>query len=242
MASIIGAPGSDTVTGTSEADLLLGDPAISSGSVAGAEPNLVLAGEGHDTVHAGYGADTVHGEGGDDLLMGMGVTAAPGMAGASNARLDLGDWMDGGAGNDILVGGGGDDDLRGGLGNDLLQGDWGNDTLRGGAGDDRLVGGLGADKLLGGAGADVFVFGVTSAPFAFGSDVGIGAAARDIILDFVSGEDVIDLSGYAQYGEITWGARTTGNGILLHLAAGEFEGEILLRGATAFSAADLLLG
>jgi Ca2+-binding RTX toxin-like protein len=79
---------------------------------------------------------------------------------------DLGDIVDGLAGNDILYGSGGDDLLSGNLGNDTLyggadddtlQGDEGNDTLRGEAGNDILQGGTGADRLEGGAGDDTYI-------------------------------------------------------------------------------------
>ncbi|MBM6593023.1 M10 family metallopeptidase C-terminal domain-containing protein [Microvirga pudoricolor] len=58
----------------------------------------------------------------------------------------------------------------------------GNDILRGGAGHDLLDGGAGRDKLFGGPGHDTFYF-------ASAKD-----AHRDIIQDFVQGEDRIHLS------------------------------------------------
>ncbi len=77
----------------------------------------------------------------------------------------------------------GDNWLAGGGGNDAIRGGAGLDTMLGGAGDDRLDGGDGSDWLLGGAGADVFRF----APH------GIAGDDVDIIADFTSGEDRIDL-------------------------------------------------
>ena len=68
------------------------------------------------------------------------------------------------------------------LGNDVdnvLTGLGGDDVLVGGFGNDTLIGGEGADELSGGAGADLFVI-----------------EGNDIITDFASGEDTIDLSGY----------------------------------------------
>lgn len=64
----------------------------------------------------------------------------------------------------------------------VLTGLAGNDVLRGGGGDDTLIGGAGADTLTGGAGADLFV-----ATHAFSTDV---------ITDFESGVDQIDLSAF----------------------------------------------
>lgn len=73
----------------------------------------------------------------------------------------------------------------GGSGNDLLIGNDANNVLKGGAGNDILYGGGGADTLWGGTGSDVFVFGAVS-------DSAPGAA--DIIMDFQSGIDKIDVS------------------------------------------------
>lgn len=73
----------------------------------------------------------------------------------------------------------------GGSGNDLLMGNAAANNLKGGAGNDIIYGGGGADTLTGGAGADIFVFAAASDS---------NRAAQDIILDFVSGQDKIDVS------------------------------------------------
>jgi subtilisin family serine protease len=103
-------------------------------------------------------------------------------AGDGNDRLSIGagvigSYVDGGAGNDVLVGGDGNDtltagagknELRGGGGNDRLNGSGGRDGLFGDAGEDRLYGnggddtldgGNGNDTLFGGAGNDALVGG-----------------------------------------------------------------------------------
>ncbi len=54
-------------------------------------------------------------------------------------------YLDGGAGDDILLGGYGNDVLWGGQGNDTLHGSIGSDLLQGGAGADQLDGGAGSD-------------------------------------------------------------------------------------------------
>jgi Ca2+-binding RTX toxin-like protein len=82
---------------------------------------------------------------------------------------------------DRLLGRAGDDRLRGAGGNDSLDGGNGRDDLAGGAGRDRLAGGFGADALAGGKGADLFIF--RSA----------GEANRDVVADFGTGADRIDL-------------------------------------------------
>lgn len=74
----------------------------------------------------------------------------------------------------------------GGSGNDLLVGNEAANTLKGGEGNDRLYGADGADILWGGKGNDVFVYGKTSEST---------RDAPDQIMDFVSGEDRVDVSG-----------------------------------------------
>lgn len=72
--------------------------------------------------------------------------------------------------------------INAGMGNDRVTGGLNADFLVGGVGNDRLNGGEGDDGLLGGAGNDVFIF---------NSDTG-----TDRIIDFVSGDDQIDLSDF----------------------------------------------
>ncbi|MGH6707473.1 MAG: S8 family serine peptidase [Bradyrhizobium sp.] len=67
-----------------------------------------------------------------------------------------------------------------GDGNDtIIANDLGN-TIQGGRGNDTIVAGAGADKLYGGLGADTFVFNSMT-------------TTTDVIGDFTSGQDVIDL-------------------------------------------------
>lgn len=89
----------------------------------------------------------------------------------------IGDYIDGEQGNDVLFGGGGADSLFGGSGTDKLVG---------GNANDHLYAGLGKDRLTGNAGADLFVFASTD-------EMGLGQT-RDIITDFRSGTDKIDLT------------------------------------------------
>ena len=78
-----------------------------------------------------------------------------------------------------------------GIGNaeaNALFGNRGANTLSGLEGIDVLMGGGGRDLLFGGAGQDVFDFNARG-------DSGNTAALRDVIADFVRGEDHIDLLG-----------------------------------------------
>lgn len=69
----------------------------------------------------------------------------------------------------------------------MLIGGADDDTLDGGDGNDLLVGGTGKDQLTGGAHSDVFAFDSVA-------DAGNGAG-RDVIADFLSGTDFLQLSG-----------------------------------------------
>lgn len=68
-------------------------------------------------------------------------------------------------------------------------------TLRGSIGADTLVGNDGADTIEGRAGADTLTGGNRQDTFVFTSgDTGITEATADTITDFVSGNDILDLS------------------------------------------------
>lgn len=84
-----------------------------------------------------------------------------------------------------VTGTAGADTLYGDWGNDTLQGLAGNDELAGSVGDDLIVGGAGSDRLTGGSGADTFRYDSVS-------DSYVGAA--DLITDFTTGRDVLDVS------------------------------------------------
>ncbi|MCA8838478.1 MAG: M10 family metallopeptidase C-terminal domain-containing protein, partial [Proteobacteria bacterium] len=89
----------------------------------------------------------------------------------------------------------------------VLSGLGGNDTLKAGTGDDTLLGGNGLDTLRGEGGADTLTGGADADTFAYTvtGDSGVGVGLRDIITDFLSGADRVDLSG------IDANAAVTGN-------------------------------
>lgn len=94
-----------------------------------------------------------------------------------------GEHIAGLAGDDSIAGYGGADLLDGGPGNDRLMGGAGNDRLRGGMGDDRLAGDIGSDSMSGGDGRDAFI-------------LRKGETAGDVVLDFESGLDKLELRGF----------------------------------------------
>ena len=85
-----------------------------------------------------------------------------------------------------MLGLGGDDRIVGGAGNERLGGNRGNDELIGGAGNDVVDGGAGSDRMTGGTGADTFLF--------YAATDSRAGAGRDVILDFESTVDRLDLT------------------------------------------------
>ncbi len=162
-------------TGTSEG---FGN-ALDNGMTGNAWNNYLDGGAGNDVISGEFGNDTLNGgEGNDELSGGYNNDVLHGDAGN--------DLVDGGEGTDFVHGDAGNDTVLGGGGNDFLYGGDGNDVLRGGDGNDLIRGQAGADRLHGDAGADRFIFSSTQ-------ETAVGSFDR--IMDFVRGQDKIDLSG-----------------------------------------------
>jgi Ca2+-binding RTX toxin-like protein len=176
-----GLGGDDTLYGHDGADALDG----------GMGDDTIKAGRGNDTLDGGEGADRLQGGRGDDTYY-------------VDDRFDkIGEKAR--SGNDTVFASA-DYALKGGVQVEMLIADsgagvklaanefdnevWGgadDDGLQGGDGDDILVGGEGRDAMIGGDGDDVFRWLAVS-------DSGIGGAERDVIRDFLIGNDTIDLS------------------------------------------------
>ena len=117
MAYITAANTPDTLTGTREADTIIGSSGgdtiqmvFNSGIVF---PNLVIdiadGGAGNDTISGGSFRDIVHGGDGDDLLRASDGPLLFGDAGDDHlisGEFESMDYLDGGAGNDVLDSGG----------------------------------------------------------------------------------------------------------------------------------------
>jgi len=86
-------------------------------------------------------------------------------------------FMDGGAGNDVIIGGAGADELYGGAGNDRLFGNAGNDCL---------FGGTGADYLDGGDGSNTFVPGLDENSARDIDDMFASLGPNDVIHEAIS--------------------------------------------------------
>jgi Ca2+-binding RTX toxin-like protein len=130
--------------------------------------------------------DTLEGNSGNNVLDGgAGIDTISYEHATSGVTVNLGTTSaqaNGGAGLDRLNG---FENITGSSLNDSLTGTSGANTIIGGGGADTIKGGGGADILTGGQGADSFIFAALtdSAP-----------SARDLITDFVSGSDILDLS------------------------------------------------
>ncbi len=202
--SINGGAGDDQVAGNGGNDVLVGEGGAD--TVDGGTGNdTIWAGDGDDEVDAGDGNDLVYGDGGADFLFGgagidtltyefgnaaVKVNLATGEAfggTAQNDEINGFERLVGSAHNDTLNGSAGADTIQGGAGSDVLRGGTGADQLRGGTGSDTVEGGGGRDVLFGGEGADLFRFRSLS-------DSTVDPTGRDVIRDFVQGQDDIDVS------------------------------------------------
>ena len=204
-----GTDDNDTTIGSSGNDTLLGGPGEDSLSGLGGNDHL-SGGADDDTLLGGANADTLDGgAGGDHLDGGAGRDVASYESATRSVRVDLqnSQFMYGDAVGDTFVSievfrtGNTVDQLRGddqanefytgGL-SDRLYGRRGDDLLFGEDGADAFYGGLGADTMTGGDQADrrdryIYFAIQESRP---------GAGNRDVITDFVAGEDRIEISRF----------------------------------------------
>jgi serralysin len=180
--------GVENLLGSSFADTLTGD----------GNANTLLGGAGNDSLIGGAGVDTMDGgEGNDAYTIDDDIvhdTGSGGMDVATTNRsttlaIDSGietlKGKMGSTGNLVLTGNDLANRLIGNDGDNLLRGLAGADSLFGGLGNDRLEGGLARDMLSGEAGADAFIFKA--------GDSAATTLGFDVVLDFLTGVDKIDL-------------------------------------------------
>lgn len=221
----------DTFTGTAAAEYIHG----------GGGNDDLSGGGGLDFLFGGFGHDVLSGNAGDDLLVGQ--AGDDRLYGGSGA-----DELDGGDGNDTLSGSAGDDFAYGGAGNDVIAGGDGNDRLLGEGGDDRINGGDGNDTIVGGEGRDVLTGGAGADRFIFAAaDSKAGASLRDVITDFETGIDKLDITvlhitNYAAQ----IGFQSTGSGLIVYadLGGNGFDSSdfaVQLTGVTALAQSDFIL-
>lgn len=121
-------------------------------------------------------------------LVVFGSAAADALTWTNQAGTGVG--LDAGGGDDTITTAAGADEVFGGAGRDVLTTNDGDDSVAGDAGVDRINTGRGADVIVGGAGADRLRGGTGADAFRYAA----ASEGKDIIADFVSGTDRIEVS------------------------------------------------
>lgn len=245
--SIIGLNGADTLTGGVNVDFITGgrgNDALAGG--AGDDDFYVRRGDGIDSFDGGSGTDRIYAFSANTKI---GISRLAGIevitSGGNPGVIIVGTWA-----ADTL-------DFSGVslLEIESINGGGGKDVIIGSAGDDLILGDGGADRLTGGDGADTFAYLASTH-----SPRGVGA---DVIADFVSGQDRIDLSGidaiadiagnqdfifigsaaFTGLGQLRIGVDGNGNTALLGNTSGNLTADfqISFLGAPAIQPADILL-
>ncbi|HWW12161.1 MAG TPA: calcium-binding protein, partial [Brevundimonas sp.] len=188
--SIDGGSGNDVITGGLGNDTLTGGQGVDVAVFAGlSSAYTVSTSAGVTTVTGPDGVDTLTGIERlrfDDAVLIVGAGGGRYFAGTPGVDTITGttfnDWIEAGAGGDIILAGDGSDVIYGdrdGLGgvfagNDIIDGGAGIDWLYGDGGDDLLSGGDSVDYLYGGDGDDVLIGGA-------GADYGDGGDGFDTL-------------------------------------------------------------
>ncbi len=167
---LIGGAGDDTLRGGAGNDILTGGLGVDD----------MDGGEDADTYYVGTG-DKVHDSGVNGIDRVISLAGWTGTTGDGIERIDTLSSK-----NVSLIGNELGNFIYGGEGADIIKGLAGSDTLYGGSGADRLEGGADRDFLYGQGGADRFIF--------KNGDAGATATTYDIIKDFSGAEgDLIDI-------------------------------------------------
>ncbi|MBK8173912.1 MAG: hypothetical protein IPK66_00990 [Rhodospirillales bacterium] len=174
-------------TGNALANIVIGNGGAN--SLFGLAGNDSLVGNaGNDTLDGGAGNDTMAGGAGNDtyIVNAAGDVVNDAAGGIDSVRSAATFTLGTGLENLVLTGGAAINGTGNALANSII-GNSANNALGGAAGNDTLAGGLGTDFLTGGAGGDHFDFNSIG-------EAGLGAG-RDVITDFQTGIDKIDLAG-----------------------------------------------
>lgn len=136
-ASVLGGDGDDTITGSTNDEMIDG-------------------GEGNDTINVSGGSNTIDGSEGNDRIV---------VQGNGNNDVSGGDGDDTiatGSGSDTVYGNEGNDQINTGDGNDFIDGAEGYDYIQAGNGDDCVIGGADPDTIFGGDGDDILFSGTVT--------------------------------------------------------------------------------
>ncbi|WP_319497528.1 calcium-binding protein [uncultured Cohaesibacter sp.] len=191
----------NTITGT-----------LGNNSLYGMDADDIIYGrDGNDTLYGGTGADTMFGNAGDDTFFvddlgdivrefineGMDQVFSQVSFSLEDQSQHLENLTLLGTADINGTGNLQDNVIIGTTGSNILNGEAGRDAIYGLAGDDTINGGIGADILVGGAGVDSMDAGNDAATDTFVftdiSNSGLGVGNFDVISNFESGEDLIDL-------------------------------------------------
>jgi hypothetical protein len=181
---------------------------LSTTVVLGAGSDTVNGGAGNDEIYVGGTAtsnnsNTIDGGGGYN---GVSYVGAPGSlvvdlyAGVNG--VGGGAWHNGIYDHLINI-----VNIQGNNNGDIIKGDYQNNIISGGTGDDFIDGRQGNDTLTGGGGFDAFVM-----------DAGVG---QDVITDFNTAQDVIDVSAFfANFASVQTAASQQGANTVIQLGSG----------------------
>jgi Ca2+-binding RTX toxin-like protein len=171
----------------------------------GSGNDIMLGGEGPDSMIGGVGNDVMLGDNGFLNYAIIGGTSVLQLISTSDPTLGCSDNIQAGDGDDIVMGGTDAEFIDAGAGNDLVFGDHGkvdftlqperdffsidtlnsddggNDTILGNTGNDILIGGQGSDQIFGGAGDDDLIGGHNVPGGDDAGDALDGGAGNDVI-------------------------------------------------------------
>ena len=194
--------------------------------------NIITGGSGADTIHGGTGNDTIVGAQNDILLDG----------GAGTDTLNVGANFT--STSDAQIVNIENVTLTASVTLDLsnqtegfnITGSSGADTIIGGSGNDTITGGAGADTMTGGAGADRFVINTGDSTATIGGSNNAGTiTGYDVITDFATASDTLDLQGTAAAAANTAG--TNGTQSSLQIGSQTIKSHAISNGIVTFSTA-----
>lgn len=178
----------------------------------------INAGSGNDTVKGGANGDRIVGATGDDTLIGSKDIDNIWMWGWDESYGDRagGDYIDGGAGNDVITVFYGANTLVGGEGNDILTGGWADGTadgdwMDGGAGNDTIYY-YGNDTIFGGIGNDTIIrndLNTAGSIVVFRAGDGNDTIRRVVDAGTTLQNDILEVQGYDRYD--IWFSKTDSN-------------------------------